>query len=75
MTRKEALEILERAQDSVSYKYTHREEVNEAFAIARSAIRLIQQLVEITESDLNGEELNNAIYAVVASTRRIGREK
>lgn len=70
MTRKEALETLEKTQDSVSYRYTHREEVNEAFAI-----HLIQQLVEITESDLNGEELNNAIYAVVASARRIGREK
>lgn len=36
---------------------------------------LMQELVEITESDLNGEDLNNAIYAVVASARRIAREK
>lgn len=75
MTRKEVLETLEKVQDSVSFKYNHREEVNKAFAIARADIRLVQELVEITESDLNGEDLDNAIYAVVASARRIAREK
>ena len=73
MTRNEVLETLEKLQDSVSYKYTHREEVNEALAIAQCDVRLAQQLVEITESDLNGEELNNAIYVVVASARKIGK--
>lgn len=36
MTRKEVLETLEKAQGSVSFKYEHREEVNEAFVIARA---------------------------------------
>lgn len=75
MTRKEVLETLEKVQDSVSFKYNHREEVNKAFAIAQADIRLVQELVDITESDLNGEDLNNAIYAVVASARRITKGK
>lgn len=71
MTRTEVLSILEKAGETVSYRYEHREEFREAMAVARYDIKAMQELVKIISGDLKGPEREEAIIDIIRAARRI----
>ena len=73
MDRDKVLEVLENDHEKITYRYTNREEFNEAFAVAKYDIKAMQELIKIIEGDLKGVEWEEAILQVIQRARRIAR--
>jgi hypothetical protein len=69
MKRPEAMQHIAKAGTSISYRYEHLQEVNEALGIAIEDISGMDRLIKIIESDLKGEEWENAILQVIQEAR------
>ena len=67
--RPEAMQHIAKAGTSISYRYEHLQEVNEALGIAIEDISGMDRLIKIIESDLKGEEWENAILEVIQGAR------
>lgn len=65
MKRSEALIHIAKAGGSVSYRYEHKKEVDEALEIAMKDISVMDKIIEIVEGDGKDEEKARAIMKVV----------